>query len=168
MPNDPDARDATPASLRSLQVIWLAFLFSIVIYAIVSWIIPVTPDVGDRTRTLDSWFSDPLSIALHIAGIASIAAGYFVPIIMIRQMRSRGHGPAEREPISAFEVVPEIRTALLVRYVLFETAAVLGLVLAVISGYWQLFLPLGLISLLALLFSSPSAELIRRLDEAAR
>lgn len=137
--------------MRSLQLIWLAFLMSAVIYGVVIRL--MIPDLGEWNRIASG---DPVQLALQIAAIS---------IFLVAMATSRllmGKASALRPRITpVFEVTAAIRQALLIRWAMFESVAVLGFISAFVGRQALLIAPFLLASLIGFLSSFPSERFIR-------
>lgn len=139
------------AALRSLQLTWLAFLVSALIYGIV--IRFLVPTVG-------SWKSiiarDAIQLSLQIAAISIFLIAMATSRLLMRKASSL------RPRITpVFEVTSSIRQALMIRWAMFESVAVLGFISAFIGRQSLLITPFLLASLIGFLSSFPSEKFIR-------
>lgn len=161
----PGSRD-TPGSLQTVQLFWVALFAAVLVYGAIAWLVAgesVSP-VGQR---LEDWLRNPVALALYLLGVADFILAFVIPR-MIPRLRPRAEAPAPTAAPSAFAIPHEVTTALIVRYAMLETAAILGLVAALLLRDWRLYLGLGGLSLVGFLLSFPSERLVRSFDETLR
>lgn len=152
--------------LQQLMILWLAIVSSVIMYGVIAWIaIESNPDT--TTERLYGFVSNPVSFALAIAALGAFFASFIIPARIIRRRRETTRRTAPAAP-SAFEVAPEIFTALIVRYALLEAPAVIGLAGAFLMQEWRFYLPFAILAFLGLVLTAPTAALVRSLDEANR
>lgn len=152
--------------LPQLQIIWFAITSSIAIYGVIAFVaIPANPD--HSSERLYGFVANPMSYALAIAALMAFFASYIIPGLLVRNQRS-----SERTTVSpptatsAFEIAPEVMTALMLRFALLEAPAVIGLVGAFLMKEWRFYLPFGVLSLIGLVLTFPTASLVRSLDSS--
>lgn len=159
MKPDPTSR------LQQLRLIWLAIVSSTIIYGLIAWLV-IEPTTDTSTEKLYSFVSNPLSFVLAIAAMAAFFASIVIPGMMIRSRRT-ARQPGVPAGTGGNRESSETVTAMIVRYVLLEAPAVLGLLGAFILQEWRFFLPFGALSLLGLALTAPTEALIRSLDISA-
>ena len=159
--------DQAGSRMQQLRIIWLAIVSSVIIYGLIAWV-TIEHNAEASTEELYSFVSNPLSFALAIAAMAAFFASILVPGMMIRSRRHDRRSALSTPPASAFDVTPEVLTAMIVRYAFLETPAVLGLVGAFILGEWRFFLPFGFLSLIGLALTLPTTSFLRSVDETNR
>ena len=106
--NESDA--GIDARLRTMRILWAAFVASIAVYALIAYL--VAP-VAEACDTLGE--ESPLIYIFFALGLSSVAASY--------ALRQNFYGKAEREGQPAL-----VQTGLIVALALSEVAALLGLV----------------------------------------
>jgi len=111
-------REETRPQLRTLQLIWLAFMGAAVIYAVIGGMLARQAAPGE--------LAGPVVAAFAVAAMASAAAGFALPPRMLA--RVRGHD------LSLGEVIPRYQSAMVVGWACFEAVALLGLVLTLLTG----------------------------------
>lgn len=159
--------DGAPAqSLQSLQIIWVAMLVSVFVYALVAWLFAST--VAPMDPVAGTGVGHPLILALHAAGLAILVMAFLLPRILLRQPAPDDLRPVTAAAPSAFSVKSRVARALTVRWAMAEAVGVLGLVSAFLVGQWEWFIPLGGLSVAALLFAYPTEAAVRTLDEIHR
>ncbi len=133
--------DSRPQPMRLLRLLWIAFLFSTVVWGVLAWI--VTRGAGAGAKAALS-FSDPLFAALCLVAVALfvVAAqlGRFFPI--------RSAGDQSRISLHRFQIP-------LVRFALFEAIGLLGFVGAFVKLRFEACLPFLLLAVAGLLMSRP-------------
>ncbi len=156
------ASNGMPPKLQVLQVAWVAMCVAVVIYGVVAFLVAGANAAPERSDP----FANPLVIALHLAGFASIVAGLVVVPMILRARRDREPN-VPPQPGAPFVLTQQLMQAMIVRFALFESAAIMGLVLAFVTGVWILAVPLGLAALSALMLSFPSEEKLRALESGS-
>ncbi|MDX1582908.1 MAG: hypothetical protein R3338_04835 [Thermoanaerobaculia bacterium] len=154
--------------LPQLKLIWFAIAGSVVIYGIVAFVM-IEPNPDLSTERLYGFVSNPMSFILGIAALAAFFASYAIPGLVIRSRRKTDRTTVSPpEPPSAFEIAPEVMSALIIRFALLEAPAVIGLVGAFVMREWRFFLPFGVLALVGLVLTYPTASLVRSLDSTSR
>jgi hypothetical protein len=151
------------ASVRLVRMIWFSLLMSIVFYGSIVFmsVTPPVPESAAAGSALEAALSDPVIVALHLAGLVIFASAFPLSSSLFR--RGASDSPvASFTGSTALEVAPRARLALILRWALFESAAVLGLIAALLAADPRLFLPLGGLAAAGFLLSFPSDPFLRR------
>jgi F0F1-type ATP synthase membrane subunit c/vacuolar-type H+-ATPase subunit K len=123
------------ASIRSpLPLIWFALMMSIVLYGVIALV--MTPVGG---QPFDAPFSHPIILMLHIAGIGMFVMSFVLSSILMKRSN-------------------DVRTPMIIRWAMIESAAVLGLMAAFIGNDLRLFLPLGALAIAGMLLAYPRSD----------
>ncbi|MEZ4386748.1 MAG: hypothetical protein R3D98_04095 [Candidatus Krumholzibacteriia bacterium] len=109
-------------SATTLKVIHLAFMAATVVYVAVGYV--AVPTVVPPAA------SHLITVALSVAAVAAIAAGYLVPRAYWRQVADGRVPGTEPGTLAAYQ------TGMIITWASFESVAVIGLVLAMITGTW--------------------------------
>ncbi|MBI2212009.1 MAG: hypothetical protein HYU52_00035 [Acidobacteria bacterium] len=153
---------------QSLRLIWVAMCISVIVYGVVAFLVSRATVSEREGFQRGDFFADPLVIALHLAGFGAIAAGFVLPGIMLRARQARDPLTPPQQPGAPFVLTASVMQAVMIRFALCESAGVMGLVLAFVTGTPWMFVPLGLASLSALLLSHPAEDKLREFDETVR
>lgn len=111
----------------------------------------------------ESAFSNPLVLGVHLAGVGLFFAAFVVSSVVFRDGATPS-GPYS--PVASPETVSvtgRMKKGLIIRWVLIESVAVFGLVVAFMSQDARLFLPLFALSVAGMLASYPSDSMLRKL-----
>lgn len=157
-------------TLQVVQIMWMAMTVSVLIYGGLAFYVAGTLAAARDTSGAGAQdpYSNPIVVVLHLAGFAALAMGFFVPGRIVRASRTNDPLAPPPEPGAPFVLSLAVMRATVVRFAMYEAAAVMGLVLAMVTATPFLFLPLGLLSLSALLMAFPSEDRLRELEESAR
>jgi hypothetical protein len=85
--------------------------------------------IGPKSTGPIRW-TDPIILGLHLAGVTATVAAFLVPITEPKRY--------------------------VLRWALFDSTAIFGLIAAFLGSHWHLVIPLGLVALAGLLLSHPS------------
>lgn len=94
---------------------------------------------------------DLITATLAGIGLLSLAAGFYVPKFIIRQ----GKKNSEQ---SMFGVPGTLVTAIIIRFSFFESIAIYGLILGLLSARWEIVLSFIGVAVIAMLLSFPTRE----------
>ncbi len=123
-----------------LRIMWAGLLGSVALYGVIAFV--VAPPRADADPS--AWPSDPVVLALHLAGFAALAGSFIVPPALARR---RAADP---------EVVA--RQTWVLRWALLESAGVFGLIVALVLRDARGFVLLGALSILGLLLAFPRTD----------
>lgn len=104
-----------------LWSIWFGFMVAPVFYLLFGWF--AARDIADGA------FPMPVTGIFVLLGLACATAGHVLPIRFLSR-RDTGATPATSPPHA------RVQTWLIVRWACYEAAAVVGLVLLILSGRW--------------------------------
>jgi len=142
------------ASARITIVLCLAILASIPFYVAVAWMV-----AGQRANASGGGLSEVLVWALAAVGIALLAAAQAVWATLKRGAAARPT-PAER--------LASYRTATIVSFAMRESAAIIGLVISLLTGDLRWCLALSAAAVLAMLLGFPlRAHMVRLAGDPA-
>jgi hypothetical protein len=142
------------ASVRVTIVICIAILASIPFYVAVAWMV-----AGQRADASGGGLPPVLVWVLGAFGIALLAAAQAVWAAMKRAAATRPT-PAQR--------LASYRTAAIVSFAMRESAAIIGLVIALLTGDLRWCLALSAAAVLAMLLSFPRrADMVRLAGDTA-
>jgi hypothetical protein len=138
------------ASSRTAHILWFALMMSVCIYGGVSFIIASQGDEATSELGLPSFVFPLLSVA-------AVAAG----VVLYRQLTSPDRLRALVNQQRSVEQVPgHVLTASILRWALFESVAIYGLVLAIMSHSFEAFLPYGIVAIAFQAMSPPRLKQI--------
>ena len=141
------------ATLRVLQMVWSVNLVSIFLYGMALYAVVSPAAEGGFGKVISR---EPLVLTLQIGALILFFAAMAVSRLLLRKaamLRAR--------IAPTFELVSGARTALLIRWGMFEAIAVFGLVAAFIGGSRGIYLPFFLASIFGFVSSFPSERFIR-------
>lgn len=147
--------------LLKMRVIWGAFLLSPLMFLVVAWAIlsAQESDPSVQEPTLIS-FSDPLGLAVSAFSLACFAAALNAHKFLPKKGAEPGAVP--RDPQRPVEM-ESVLAPFVVRLALLETAAMCGLILALLRSEWTYMLPFVALSMVGFLLSFPSTRLLREI-----
>ena len=150
MPQDPQAPDSTPPRLPISLIIWGALMVAPIMYCVVAY--SIRP--GDLAVSLPD-FSDTFQLALSIAALAVIVAGFIVPGLAaagLKRMLSQSSPPDPMRRMAAEQQVMIIRGAL------FEAVAVLGFVMVTMGAPASRMIPFAVVAFTLMALFIPTRE----------
>ena len=109
-------------------------MMSVALYGVIAY---VMAPVGEQP--FDAAFSNPIILALRIAGIGMFAMSFILSSILMKRSAN-------------------VRGAMLIRWAMIESAAVFGLLAAFIGNDVRLFIPLGARAIAGMLIAYPKRE----------
>ncbi len=115
--------DQKPASLRTVRSMWFAFLVAPVAYVMIAAL--VVQNLEPRS------FPQPLTAILVLAAMAAVVAGNALSGRMLAALQKPG---LSLEPQLTEEQLAAFQAAMIVRWVCFEVASLVGFVLTFLSG----------------------------------
>lgn len=127
--------------MRQEKLLWLAIVFSTFIYAVIAYSTNPTPP-----GTFDESARQPLTLALYGLAVVTFVAALAAPAYM--------RAPA--------------RTKMIVSLALFEACAMYGLLAAMLSRDWRVFVPAWLVALLGFWRAYPSFDVSETPADRAR
>jgi hypothetical protein len=152
-PDDPDNKHI----LQITTVLWAVFLASPLFFLLVTFVVLSSSE--GTTNSLS--FSDPLVLLLSFIGLIVFVLGLRIDQLLARSRPTTPGGPAV-DPSGKLRV-ERILPVFLIRLALFESVAMLGLVLALLKSSVIPLFPFLLLALAGLMLSKPSYEMLRRL-----
>jgi hypothetical protein len=145
-----------PVTVRTVRIIWLALLLSVLIYGVLGVIGVQEP----TDASFESAFSNPVVIGLHVAGLGA----FFMAFVMSSLLLRRPSMSPPMAPINRDIVPPRTRIALIVRWTLMEASAIFGLLAAFLARDPRLFVPLGALAVIGILASYPSENTLTAMN----
>jgi hypothetical protein len=124
--------------MAQIRLIWFALLISIGLYFVIAYLI--IPSSGDQP--LSATFDDTIVQILYLVAAITFVAAFPISSMMMR-----------REPSPA-----RTRLGYIVRWAMFESTAIYGLMAAMLRQNLRLFLPLATLAIAGMLFSYPRDE----------
>jgi len=124
----------TASNKSPLPVIWFALTVSVTLYGVIAY---VMAPAGEQP--FDAAFSNPIILALHIAGIGMFVMSFVLSSMLMKRSSN-------------------VRGAMIVRWAMIESAAVFGLLAAFIGNDVRLFIPLGALAIAGMLMAYPRSE----------
>lgn len=146
-----------PNTPRVMRTIWFALLLSLVFYGLIAYVM-IGPGAE---QSFDAAFADPIVLGLHAAGLAAFASAFLVSSRLLRG----GSRPAAYPSPAAVLITPRMRLSLIVRWSMIESAAIFGLLTALLRNDVRLFIPLGALAFAGMLSSYPGDERLRAMSE---
>lgn len=141
-------------SQTTIQIIWFAMVMAVVLYGVIAWI------VAGPQPPIMRWNEMPV-VALLGAGVIMLVAAFLVPSLLLH---GRADDVSGMRVAPAYSVPARVQRALIMRFALLESGAIMGLVAAFLGHSVQLYFPLGFLAIVGMLLSFPNDSLIRRLD----
>lgn len=145
---------------RSMHIVWFALMMSVVTYAFAVFMITRQPAEGDTAPVLPPFVFPIAAVALAVTGV-----------MLYRQMTSPDRLRAalqekssERDPtfteaeLRLIRVPPLVFTASIIRWALFESVAILGLVLAILNRSFEDFVPYGATAIALMAMAPPKGR----------
>ncbi|HEY5611193.1 MAG TPA: hypothetical protein VIL97_08290 [Thermoanaerobaculia bacterium] len=128
----------TLEEIRVVRILWFALFFSLGIYGAI--VVVLARGWEEPAAPLSAVLGDPIVLALYGAGLMSFALGWILPAKRLQTARGAA----------------DVRAAWIVRWVLFESVAIYGLLAVLLRLNEQLFIPAALVSALGFILSFPS------------
>lgn len=146
---------------RTLNLIWFAFLSAPVFYAAVAWFVTA----GDASKTGDF---GSIRLILGVVAVVSLAVSYFVRRQALADAKLEeclGNPPARDLPGSEdldpteqrlATLFPHYQTTTIIVLAIRESAAVIGLILTILTGEFWLYVPFGVAAAVTLASQPPA------------
>lgn len=158
VPPQGEGAQAVPP-LMTLQIIWVAMLFSVGMYVGLSFMVPLGGDGAMDTRVME--------LALTVVALGLLAVSFVLPRRMLASAvaQSQGDGKKDAAAIPLPELVAKAQAPWIVRLAMCEAVAVFGLVLVFLSHRPMKIVPFAALAVLAMLAAFPSESALRRAAE---
>lgn len=137
----------TDRSVFTLQVISAALASTLVVYAGIAYVLVEISGIGPLAPRA---FADPLLLVVVVA-----AAVLLIPVGTLLGKAIRGRVERARGELSRTEMLQGYTQATVISFVLYESSAVLGLMLALLAGEWIWAVALSGTALVAMLVAWP-------------
>lgn len=145
-------------ALGSAVFAWYFFMLSVVTMSVVIWFV-IPADTVHLNQVFDA--SDPLTLCLGAVALSNVFLAFRFHRFMSFSNRSGGVQSGENSDRPAG---PPALALYITRLAILESAAILGIVTALVRGNAAALLPFAFVSLAAMVFSSPSPALLKRLS----
>jgi hypothetical protein len=134
---NPQLSARLDASSRTAHILWFALMMSVAIYGGVSFIIASQGNEAAAPLALPPFVFPVLAVMSAVAAV-----------VLYRQFTSPDRIRALVSQSRSVEQVPQlVLTASILRWALFESVAIYGLVLAIMSRSFEAFLPYGIVAI---------------------
>lgn len=138
--------------------IWYFFLLSVMAMSAVTWFV-IPGDTVHLNQIFEA--SDPLTLCLGIVALSNVILAFKFHLFM--RPSSEG-GQVLGEDAAGKKSAPPALALYITRLAIIESAAILGIVVALIRGNAVSLLPFALLSIAAMVLSSPTPALLRSLS----
>jgi hypothetical protein len=150
VPQDPQASDDAPPTLRISQIIWGALMIAPIMYCVVAYVLRP----GDLAVSLPD-FSDSFQLGLSIAALAAMVAGFVVPGLFAAGLKRTLSQAGPPDPMRRAAAEQQV---MIVRGAFFESVAVFGFVMVPRGAPASQMIPFGVVSLTLLALFFPTRE----------
>lgn len=153
----PELSARLDATSRTAHILWIALMMSVAVYGGVSFIITSQGDGAAEPLALPPLVFPLLAVAAATAGV-----------VLYRHLTSPDRLRALVHEQRSIEQVPGlVLTASIIRWALFESVAIYGLVLAITNHSFEAFLPYGITAIGLQAMSPPRLKQITRTAASA-
>jgi hypothetical protein len=149
---DAKVREALAARLKTVLVLYLALLGSLGVYVLAGAM------VRDRLHVEDPDALAPLILALGGVGLVAILASFFVRARLLRA--GLAELPRHIDESQVDLLTRATFTPWVLSWALCDAVAIFGLILFILTGRWELFLPFVGLAVVGMILHAPSLRAV--------